>query len=96
MSSVRVRRLSQQRLPLTITLEPSKFAFVEACARERRFKSVDDFFDAALAIFRNHVEALNAYIEIEESKGASFEEILRSAQCEIVFTRQEEEEEEER
>jgi hypothetical protein len=93
MSSVRVRRTPRQRLPITITLEPSKYAFVEACAREHRFKSVDDFFDAALAIFRNHMQALNAYIEIEESKGASFEEILRSAQCEIVFTRGAEEEE---
>jgi hypothetical protein len=90
MSSVRVRRTNRQRLPITITLEAEAYEFVEACARERRFKSVDDFFDAALAIFRNHVQALNAYIEIEESKGASFEEILRSAQCEILFTRQKE------
>jgi hypothetical protein len=91
MTSVRVRCSNRQRLPITITLEPSTYAYVEACARERRFKSVDDFFDAAIAIFHNHVKALNAYIEIEEAKGCSFEEILRSAQCEIVFTRQEDE-----
>ena len=88
MPSLRARRTNRQRLPITITLEPAMYAFVEAVARERRFKSVDDFFDAALAIFRNHVSALNAYIEIEEAKGASFEEILGSAECEIVFTRQ--------
>jgi hypothetical protein len=88
MGSLRARRSNRQRLPITITLEPSTYEFVEAVARERRFKSVDDFFDAAVSIFRNHVEALNAYIELEEAKGKNFEEIMRSAQCEIVFTKQ--------
>ena len=50
--------------------------------------SVDDFFEASVAIFRNHMAALNAYLELEEAKGRSREEVLSTAQFEIVFTRQ--------
>jgi hypothetical protein len=32
--------------------------------------------------------ALNAYLELEEAKGRSREEVLSTAQFEIVFTRQ--------
>jgi hypothetical protein len=90
MNSPRPRRTSRHRLPITIALDPSIYSFVEKCAREKRFRSVDDFFEAALTVFRNHVEALNAYVELEEASGQSFEEIVASAQCEIVFTRQSE------
>lgn len=87
MSSQRQRRVSRIRLPLTITLDPSMMQFVEQCAEQRRFRSVDEFFDAALKTFRRHVEAVNAYVELEEDKGHSFEEVLGSTECEIVFTR---------
>jgi hypothetical protein len=62
-------------------------AFVEQCAQQRRFRSVDEFFDSALKVFRKHVEALNAYMELEEARGQSLDEVLESTQCEIVFTR---------
>jgi hypothetical protein len=84
----RTRKPGRQRLPITIALDPTAYAFVEQCASEGWFRSVDDFFEAAVAIFRNHMAALNAYVELEEAKGHSREEALSSAQFEIVFTRQ--------
>jgi hypothetical protein len=86
MSSTKIRP-DRQRLPLTIALDPSTYTFIEECARQKHFRSLDDFFEAALAIYRNHVHALNAYVELEEAKGRSMDEIMRGAQCEIVFTR---------
>lgn len=86
MSSIKIRP-DRQRLPITITLDRSTYSFIEECARQKHFRSLDDFFEAALAIYRNHVHALNAYVELEEAKGDSMEEIMRNAQCEIVFTR---------
>ncbi len=61
---------------------------MEQCARNGHFRSVDDFFEAAVAIFRNHMAALDAYVEMEEAKGYSREEILSAAEFEIVFTRE--------
>jgi hypothetical protein len=84
----RTRKPGRQRLPITIALDPTAYAFVEQCASEGWFRSVDDFFEAAVAIFRNHMAALNAYVELEEAKGHSREEALSNAQFEIVFTRQ--------
>jgi hypothetical protein len=81
------RRKDRDRLPLTITLDPDTYAFVEDCARFKQFRSVDEFFEAALANFRKHVSALDAYLELEAAKGRTFEEVMRSSQCEIVFTR---------
>jgi hypothetical protein len=88
MNAQRPRRIARHRLPLTITLDPAMLAFVEQCAEQRRFRSVDEFFDAALKVFRRHVEALNAYMELEEARGQSLDEVLGSTECEIVFTRQ--------
>lgn len=90
MANLRSRRSSRVRFPLTITVDEEMYFFVEECARQRHFRTLDDFFDAALKNFRTHVEALNAYVELEQAKGRSFEEIMRTAQCEIVFTRQRE------
>ena len=86
----RTRKPGRQRLPITIALDPTAFAFVEECASEGWFRSVDDFFEAAVAIFRNHMAALNAYLEMEEAKGHTRDEALSNAQFEIVFTRQRE------
>jgi hypothetical protein len=86
-ASRRIRRSRNARLPLTITLDRSSYRFVEECALQKRYRSVDGFFDAAIAIFRNHLQALNSYIEMEEAKGRSREEIQSSIEWEIVFTR---------
>jgi hypothetical protein len=82
------RRTDRQRLPLTITLDAATFRFVEDCARLKQFRSIDEFFDAALANYRKHVLAVDAYLELELAKGRTFEEVMASSQCEIVFTRQ--------
>ena len=87
MRQTKSRRADRQQLPLTITLDPETFRFVEECARLRQFRSIDDFFEAALANFRRHVKAVDAYLELEEAKGRTFEDVMRSTECEIVFTR---------
>ena len=87
MAQTKNRRADRQRLPLTITLDPATFTFVEECARLKQFRSIDEFFEAALANYKQHVRALESYLELEEAKGRTFEEIMRSTQCEIVFTR---------
>jgi hypothetical protein len=87
MRQAKSRRTDRQRLPLTITLDPETFRFVEECARLRQFRSIDEFFEASLANFRRHVKAVDAYLELEEAKGRTFEEVMQSTQCEIVFTR---------
>ena len=90
MRQLKNRRSDRQRLPLTITLDPATFRFVEECARLKQFRSVDEFFEAALATYRKHVRAVDEYLELEESKGRTFEEVMSSAECEIVFTRRRE------
>jgi hypothetical protein len=87
MRQTKIRRADRQRLPLTITLDPDTYSFVEDCARLKQFRSIDEFFEAALTNFRKHVCALDAYLELEEAKGRTLEEIMRSTKCEIVFTR---------
>jgi hypothetical protein len=84
----RTRKPGRQRLPITIALDPTAYAFVEQCASEGWFRSVDDFLESSVAIFRNNMAALNSYHELEEAKGRSREEVLSTAQFEIVFTRQ--------
>lgn len=83
----RSRRIHDVRVPLTIAIDPEMLAFIERCAETRRFRSVDAFFDSALNVFRKHVEAMNAYIELEEANGHSIAEIVASTECEIVVTR---------
>jgi hypothetical protein len=75
------------RIALTITLKPATYDFVESCSQHRHFNSVDDLFEAALAIYKNHLEALNAYVELEQARGMTIDEIMRKARPEIVFTR---------
>jgi hypothetical protein len=87
MGTSRMKRSQDKRIPLTIALDPQTFAFLEECARKRHFKSVDAFFDAALSVFRKHVHALDAYLELEEAKGHAPEEVMRTAKCEIVFVK---------
>ncbi len=75
------------RVPLTITLDVATYGFVESCAALKHFDSLDQFFDAALTIFERHIRALSAYVELQEAKGLSRDEIMRSAEWEILFTR---------
>ena len=80
-------RKGSRRVPLTITLEPDNLAFIESCVSLKEFDSVDKLFDAALACYRRHLHALNAYAEDQSHKGLSRAEILESIQCETVVTK---------
>lgn len=78
---------SYSRVPLTITLHPATYEFVESCASRREFRSIDELFEAALTIYKNHLYAIDAYVEMQEARGMSMDEIMRAAKPEIVFTR---------
>lgn len=80
-------RNQHSRVPLTITLKAASYEFVESCARHREFSSVDDLFEAALSIYKNHLEALEAYVELEQARGKSIEDIKRKVTSEVVITR---------
>jgi hypothetical protein len=67
---------------------PERVCICGAVRKQWHFRSVDEFFDAVIAIFRNHMAALEAYVEMEEAKGYSREEVLSAAEFEIVFTRE--------
>ena len=78
---------ARPRTPLTITLNPESYEFVRSCAELKQFRCVDELFEAALALYRKHTHALVAYTEMQQDKGFTREEILRSLECEFLFTR---------
>lgn len=75
------------RVALTITLKPTTYEFVESCSQHGHFNSVDELFEAALAIYKTHLEAINAYVELEQARGKSIDDIMRKATPEIIITR---------
>lgn len=77
----------RRRIPLTITLDPRDFSFIESCVELREFRSVDELFDASLAFYRRHLEALKAYAEDQGSKGYTRAEILESIELETLVTK---------
>src|SRR5271170_7689799 len=79
-------RNAARRIPLTITVRPYHLAFIESCVSLKEFESVDQLFDAALAWYRKHVHAVNAYTDEQMHKGYSRDEILESIECETVVT----------
>jgi hypothetical protein len=83
----RTANRSALRVPLTITLSPHSYRFVESCAQSKECRSVDDLFEAALMFYERHTHALRAYTEMQMDKGFTREEVLRSVQLEFVFTR---------
>jgi|HubBroStandDraft_3_1064219.scaffolds.fasta_scaffold964718_1 hypothetical protein len=87
MRSPRPTKSGPRRIPLTITLNPENYAFIESCVSLKEFDSVDKFFDAALAFYSRHLLALQAYAEQQSHKGYSRSEILESIECETLVTR---------
>jgi hypothetical protein len=87
MRSQRSTKTGPRRIPLTITLNPENYAFIESCVSLKEFDSVDKFFDAALAFYSRHLLALQAYAEQQSHKGYSRSEILESIECETLVTR---------
>ena len=77
----------KRRIPLTITLDPGDFAFIEACVELREFRSIDDLFDASLSFYRRHLQAIQAYADDQDSRGYSRAEILESIELETLITR---------
>jgi hypothetical protein len=77
---------ASRRIPLTIAVRPDHLAFIESCVSLKEFESVDQLFDAALAWYRKHVHAVNAYTDEQMHKGYSRDEILESIECETVVT----------
>jgi hypothetical protein len=86
-TQTRTANRSALRVPLTITLSPHSYRFVEACAQSKEWRSVDDLFEAALMFYERHTHALRAYTEMQMDKGFTRDEVLRSVQLEFVFTR---------
>jgi hypothetical protein len=87
MRSQKSAKAGPRRIPLTITLDPENYAFIESCVSLKEFDSVDKLFAAALAVYRRHLRALHAYAEQQSHKGYSRAEILESIECETVVTR---------
>lgn len=80
-------RRRKSRIPLTITLDPRDFSFIESCVELREFRSVDELFDASLAFYRRHLEAIKAYADDQGSKGYSRAEILEAIEMETLITK---------
>ena len=87
MSQQRIKVRKNTRIPLTITLDQDRYDFVVAAAASREFRSLDEFFEAALKVYERHMTTVQAYLELQEAKGIARDEAMCSAQCEIVFTR---------
>jgi len=75
----------KKRVPLTITLSPEQYAFIEACATSRAFASLDQLFEAAITIFEMHKETLHAYLVEREVLGVKRDEAIRNMECSIVY-----------
>lgn len=80
-------RKIKRRMPLTITLDSSSYKFIESCISLKEFQSIDEFFDAALAHYRKHLQAIATYAEEQSYKGYSRAEILESIECETLVTK---------
>jgi len=68
-------------------LNQENHAFIDSCVSLKQFDSVDKLFDAALAFYRRHLDALRTYTEEQSHKGYTRGEILASIECETVVTR---------
>jgi hypothetical protein len=72
---------------VTFWLPPDAASLVEQCMEGDAFASLSEFFEAALLVFREHTQALLDYIEREEAKGFTHEEIFGHLKTEITFRR---------
>jgi hypothetical protein len=54
---------------LTIALSQDEFSFIDECVELKEFRSVDEFFGAALAFYRRHLEAIKKYADAQFAKG---------------------------
>lgn len=83
----RSRQDRSARVPLTIGLDRQRYEFVLQVAKLREFRSLDDFFEAALSVYERHLLAAQEYVAMQEANGLTRDEAIEAVQCEIVFTR---------
>jgi hypothetical protein len=72
---------------VTFWLRPDAASLVEQCMKDDVFPSLSDFFETVLLVFQEHSQALLAYIEQEEAKGFTHDEIFGLLKTEITFRR---------
>jgi hypothetical protein len=72
---------------VTFRLAPEAASLVAQCMEGDVFPSLSDFFETVLVVFQEHSQALLAYIEQEEAKGYTHEEIFGLLKTEITFRR---------
>ena len=68
-------------------LRPEAAALVMQCMEGGVFPSLSDFFETVLIVFQEHSQALLTYIEQEEAKGFTHDEIFGLLKMEITFRR---------
>jgi hypothetical protein len=72
---------------VTFWLRPEAASLVAQCMEGDVFPSLSDFFETVLVVFQEHSQALLTYIEQEEAKGFTHEEIFGLLKTEITFRR---------
>jgi hypothetical protein len=72
---------------VTFWLRPETASLVEQCMEGDAFPSVSEFFETVLIVFQEHSRALLTYIEQEEAKEFTHDEIFRLLKTEITFRR---------
>ena len=72
---------------VTFWLRPEAASLVEQCMKDDVFPSLSDFFETVLLVFQEHSQALLAFIEQEEAKGFTHDEIFGLLKTEITFRR---------
>ena len=72
---------------VTFWLRPEAASVVEQCMEGDVFPSLSAFFETVLVVFQEHSQALLTYIEQEEVKGFTYDEIFGLLKTEITFRR---------
>jgi hypothetical protein len=79
--------MGKQGKVVSFRLRPEAASLVEQWMEGDEFASLSEFFEAVLMVFREHAQALLDYIEQEEAKGFTHEEIFGLLKTEITFRR---------
>jgi len=61
---------------VTVRLRPEIASMVMQCMDTGAFSSMNDFFESVLVVFHEHSQTLLDYIEKEETKGFTHDEIF--------------------
>ena len=72
---------------ISIKLRPDTAAMVENVMRHDVFPSLSECFETALLVFQQHSDAVLTYVEQEEAKGRTRDEIFCLLKTDISFRR---------